>query len=347
MNAKELRVICVGIGAMGKAGIRTLLDHKVPIVAAVDTWEGITGKDVGRLAGYSECGVYVEQDLKTAIGRAHPNVAWVASDPGIDHLRDVLLLCAENKINVAMIPMEPSYRVDVYAGWYDEIDAAFRKNGVSCFASGTQDVWWSGIGLDLIGACKRVDAINTTAVLPLQGQGIGSCAEFRINEEPDDFLAEVGGVDFSGSPDTTMIAPLMSLLVNARVLGLHPTARSVRMEPIAAKEDFDMKEWNMVIKRGKIIGQKHTFEVLTEEDIPLTYHMIIKCLEPGDKAGTSWTITGEPTLHCELGDIFGEITTSATAINRIPQIVKGRPGILTQADILERPIYHHGEWKEI
>ena len=31
MNGKDLRVICVGIDAMGKVGVQTLLDHNASI----------------------------------------------------------------------------------------------------------------------------------------------------------------------------------------------------------------------------------------------------------------------------------------------------------------------------
>jgi len=347
MNAKELRMIVIGIGVNGSEGTRALMDHKVRIVAAIDTNDAIAGKDLGEYVGYPTYGLKIEKELLPAIQRTSPNIAFVASDAGIKNLKNVLIPLAEHKINVAMVNMEPTYRMEAYEKEYDEIDAAFRKNGVSCYSSGTQDVWWSGIGLDMIGACKRVDAIDTTATLPLQGQGINNYDEFCINNDPEVFRAEVTSKDVSGNPDTTMIAPLMSLLVNAQVLGLHVVSKSVHMEPIAAKEDFDMAEWNVIVRKGRMIGQRHVFRVETEEGITLTYNMVIKCLEPGDSAGTNWTITGEPTLHCELGDIFGEITTAVTAINRIPQIIAGRPGILNQADILERPQYNHGEWKEI
>lgn len=348
MDPKEYRVICVGIGAQGQVGVKTLLDHKVKIVAAVDINDAIVGKDVAEVVGYPACGVLIEKDLETAIRNSMPNIAWVACEAGMDNLRNVLSLCANNKLNVTMVNMEPSYRMPVYADKWDEIDAVFKANGVSCFSSGTQDIWWTGIGMDMAGACKRVDAITTTATLPLQGQGISNCAEFRIGEDPEVFMAEVGGVNFADTPDTTMIAPIMSLMVNAEILGLHVTDYSVKMEALPAKEDFLMAEWNnMVIKKGTIIGQRHTFEVNTEEGIPLKYYMIIKCLEEGDKAGTNWDITGEPDLHVELGDICGEITTAAPAINRIPEIVAARPGLLTQADIRTRPSYRHGEWVSV
>lgn len=74
--------------------------------------------------------------------------------------------------------------------------------------------------------------------------------------------------------------------------------------------------------------------------------MIIKVLEKGEKPGTTWTIKGEPSLSVELGDIAGEITTASITINRIPDIINARPGIITLADLRTRPVYRHGEWGE-
>ena len=44
MNGKDLRVICVGIGEMGKIGVQTLLDHNASIVATVDINESYSEK---------------------------------------------------------------------------------------------------------------------------------------------------------------------------------------------------------------------------------------------------------------------------------------------------------------
>lgn len=41
----------------------------------------------------------------------------------------------------------------------------------------------------------------------------------------------------------------------------------------------------------------------------------------------------------------GEITTSATTINRIPQVINARPGIITLADLTERPVFKPGVCK--
>lgn len=344
MNDKDLKVIVVGTGANGRIGVQTLMDHGVQIVAAVTASSKKAGIDIGEYVGYPFYGVAIENDLEAAIARTKPNFAWVASAAGIDHLRDVLLVLAKNKINVVTVNMEICYRMEAYADIYDEIDAAFKKNGVSVFSSGTQDVWWSGIGLDLIGTMKKLTAIHTEAVLPMQGQGIDNLKEFHITEDPEEFRRSVEEVDMASERDTSFIAPLMSLLVNAEVLGLHVTSKSVKLEPIPAKEDFDMAEWNVIIKKGAMIGMNMVFRVDTTEGIPLTYKMVIKCLEDGDVAGTTWEVCGTPNLKCELGDVCGDITTASSAINRIPQVIAARPGILTQADLLERPIYRHGKW---
>ena len=102
MNAKELRMIVIGIGVNGSEGTRALMDHKVRIVAAIDTNDAIAGKDLGEYVGYPTYGLKIEKELLPAIQRTSPNIAFVASDAGIKNLKNVLIPLAEHKINVAM-----------------------------------------------------------------------------------------------------------------------------------------------------------------------------------------------------------------------------------------------------
>lgn len=345
MNAKDFRVICVGIGEMGKVGVQTLLDHKVNVVAAVDINDKIIGKDVAEVSGYPACGVLIESDLKEAIDRTKPNVAFFATDPGMDRLRKDMLLCAENKINVVMTVMDTYFPLAHTKEEFDEIDAAFKANNVSCFSSGINDIWWSGIGMDIVGACKKVTAIDFSNKLPLEGMGVGVARDFHVNRDPDDWRAEMSGMDMS--KDESVSGPLMSLYVNAKILGLHITDVKINAVPCCAKEDIPMPQWDMVIKKGNMTGNGFDITMTTEEGILLTTSMEVKVMDPGEAPGTSWTVKGKPNLHIELGDVCGEITTSSITINRIPEVVAAPAGIITLADLVTRPIYHHGEWKEV
>lgn len=345
MNAKEFRVVCVGIGEMGKIGVQTLLDHKVEIVAAVDIKESLIGKDVAEVSGYPACGVAIEKDLKSAIERTRPNVAFFASDPGMDRIKGDMLLCAENKINVVMTIMDTYYPLSHCKEDFEEIDAAFKANGVSCFSSGINDIWWSGIGMDIVGACKRVDSIDFSNKLPLESMGVGVARDFHVNRDPEEYRAEMRKIDMS--TDESVSGPLMSLYVAAEILKLHITNVKIEAMPCCADKDIPMPQWDMVIGKGRMTGTGFSIAMETKEGIPLTTSMEVKVMNEGEAPGTSWTIKGEPNLHVELGDVCGEITTSSITINRIPEVVAARPGIITLADLLTRPVYHHGEWTEV
>lgn len=344
MTGKELRVICVGIGEMGKIGVQTLLEHKVSIVAAVDINEALIGKDVAEHSGYPACGTLIEKDIKAAIERTHPNVAYFASASELELLKDDFLLCAKHKINVLTTGIEPYLPKQADPALAEEIDRAFRVNGVSCFASGINDIFWSGIGMDLAGTAKRIDAIDFSNKLPLEGMGAGVAEEFQINHDPEEFRRKMAAADLAKDPSVG--GPLLSLYVNAEILGLHVTDTRINVEPLCAPEDLPMPQWNMVIEKGRMLGQSFNIAMTTEEQITLTTSMIIKVLENGEKPGTTWTIKGEPNLSVELGDIAGEITTASITINRIPDIISARPGIITLADLQTRPVYRHGEWGE-
>lgn len=345
MNAKEFKVVCVGIGEMGKIGVQTLLDHKVNIVAAVDINDAIVGKDVAEVAGYPACGVIIEKDLEEAIRRTQPNVAFFASDPGMDRIYRDMMLCAENKINVVMTVMDTYYPLAHCKKEFEEIDAAFKANGVSCFSSGINDIWWSGIGMDIVGACKNVTAIDFTNKLPLEGMGVGVARDFHVNRDPEEYRKEMAQIDMS--TDESVSGPLMALYVNAQILGLHVTDVKINAFPCCADKDIPMPQWDMVIGKGRMTGNGFDITMTTEEGILLTTAMEVKVMNEGEAPGTSWTVKGEPDLHVELGDVCGEITTASITINRIPEVVAARPGIITLADLMTRPVYHHGEWTEV
>lgn len=345
MNAKELRVICVGIGEMGRIGVQTLLDHSVSIVAAVDIKEELIGQDVAEVSGYPACGVKIERSLSAAIERTQPNLAFFASDPGWDSFGPDMKLCAKHKMNVVTTITDPYFPMAHCKAEFDALDQVFKENGVTLFASGINDIWWSGIGMDIVGACKKVEAIDFTNKLPLEGMGAGVARDFHVNRDPEEYRAEMSRIDMS--TDESVSGPLMALYVNAQILGLHITDVKIRAVPCCAEKDIPMPQWDMVIAKGRMTGTGFDITMTTEEGILLTTSMEVKVMNEGEQPGTSWTVKGEPNLHVELGDVCGEITTSSIAVNRIPEIIAARPGIVTLAELMTRPVYHHGNWEEI
>ena len=345
MNAKEFKVICVGIGEMGKVGVKTLMDHKVEIVAAVDIDDGVIGWDLGEFVGYPACGVTIEKDFAAAVERTNPNIAFFASDPGWENLTRELLICAEKRINVVMTVMDTYYPMEHSRKEFAEIDEAFKKNGVSLFSSGINDIWWSGIGMDIFGSCKRVEAVDFTNRLPLNEMGRGVARDFFVNHDPKEYLRRMNSIDMA--TDESVSGPLMALYVNADILGLHIKNVKIEAVPCIAVKDIPMPQWDLVIEKGKMTGSGFDIEMTTEEGITLTTSMEVKVMDEGEKPGTTWTVKGEPNLHIDLGDICGEITTSSITVNRIPEVVAARPGIITLADLKTRPTFHAGEWTEV
>ena len=345
MDAKELKVIAVGIGEMGKIGVQTLIDHGVKIVGAVDINEKLIGKDVAEVSGYAPIGVAIEKDLATVIKRESPNLAFFASDPGMENIKGDMIMCAENKMNVVTTIMDVFHRNPAVGADYDEIDKAFKDNGVSLFSSGINDVWWSGIGIDMAGTCKKIEAIDFSQMLPLNGMGLGVARDFRVGWDPAEYMKEMEGVDLS--MEESCSGPYMSLMKNAEILKLHVTEENITTEPCVCDRDIEMPQWDMTVKAGTMLGSVFTITLKTEEGITLSNQTYIKVLIDDEKPGTTWTIKGEPDLKVELNDIAGEITTSATTINRIPQVIHAKPGIVTLADLPERPVYLNGIWNEI
>ena len=347
MNAKELKILAVGIGEMGKVGVRVMYEHGLNIVAAVDIHPDVIGKDLGEYSGYRATGLKIEDaaDLKAIIDREKPNFAFMASVSELELLEDQLLLFAENGMNVITTGIEPYYPWNANPALAKKIDEAYRTNGVSLMASGINDVFWSGIGMDLAGTCEKIDSIDFVNKLPLENMGAGVAEEFCMNWDPAKFRAEMADKDLSADPSVG--GPLLALYYNEDLQVQHLKDVNIALNPLVAPEDIPMPQWDMTIEKGKMLGQSFDIKMTTEEGILCTTSMIIKVMEEGEQPGTSWTIKGQPNLHLDLGDICGEITTSTISVNRIPDVITARPGIVTLKDIQSRPRYLHGEWTEI
>lgn len=335
MYNKDIKVIVIGVGEMGKVAVRTLIERNFNLVAAIDLKPDMLGKDVAETAGLDSIGVTIGNSLKKAINDTNPDVAFFAVDPGFERLAGDLILCAENKINVLTINMDPFHRVPATAEIFDRIDAVFKENNVSLIASGINDIWWSGIGIDLCGTCKRIDSIDCTNKLPLENMSVQVGKDFHVNDDPESYLNEIKKMDLS--QEDSIQGPLLSLLTNADILGLTVTNTDIKAKPCICQEDLYVEPWDMTVKKGLMQGQIFSIHAETKEGIILTTSMIIKVLDPGEIPGTSWDIKGEPDLHVELGDICGEITTAATPLNRIYQLLEAEPGIVTLDRLKERP----------
>lgn len=332
---KSIKAIQIGVGAMGKLAIRYMTDHGVEIVGAIDNHDEIIGKDVGVLAGISELGVKVEKDLQDLFDRGiEADIAIVMTQTLVTDVYPYLKACAMHKMDVITISEDWYWPWRTEPAIADEMDAIAKEYGVSVLATGIQDVHWSNFAVILASSCHNLTEINGQNFAFLDELGAEVAKEGCYGwtqEEFDKMMAE--------TEDFRAMAYTEVLYCIAHELHLHVTEEKAGRTPQYARQEVYLPSMDMKVGVGGIIGMNDWVELYTEEGIKLSGNWILKAKEDGDEAYNRWQVKGEPDLDMTTSDMHGECTTSIVAINRIPDVLNARPGLLTVADMV-KPIYH-------
>ena len=332
---KKIRAVQIGMGAMGKLAVRYMTDHGVEIAGAVDISPSLVGKDAGTVAGIPELGVKVETDLQALLDRGvQAEIAVVMTQTPAADVFPYLKTCAEHKMDVVTISEDWYWPWRTEPELADEMDAIAKENGVSILATGIQDVHWSNLAVLLASSCHNLTEINGQNFAFLDELGAEVAKEGCYGwtqQEFDQMMSE--------TEDFRAMAYTEVLYCIAHELRLHVTEEKAGRKPQYARQDVYLPSLDKSVKAGGIIGMNDWVELYTQEGIRLSGNWILKAKEDGDEAYNRWQVKGEPDLDLTTSDMHGECTTSIVAVNRIPDVINARPGLLTVADMV-KPIYH-------
>lgn len=336
---RTVKVIAIGIGNMGKVAVQCMLDHGAEIVAAVDTDASLEGKDVAEISDRKPIGIKIEKNLDEVLERVKADIAIVATQTAVDEIYEIVEKCVTHKLAVGTTSEEAFYPWQTAKESARKLDKLARENNVAVYASGIQDVFYLNLCQIMAGACNRISSVKCYNFLPLDDMGETVAEEMflgRSEAEYQKFLEDSGGVN-PLAEDT-----LTTAYAAAAGLGLHPVSDSMTCEPIIGQQPVYSRGIDRTIPEGTMIGIDSKAGVVTKEGVAIE---IVFCYKVTEKESETplieWTITGEPSLRVVVDDIKGEVTTSATLVNRIPDILKAEPGFRTFMD-MPKPAYCSG-----
>jgi 4-hydroxy-tetrahydrodipicolinate reductase len=87
------------------------------------------------------------------------------------------------------------------------------------------------------------------------------------------------------------------------------------------------------VPAGRVIGFTDIDVVTTKEGPRLVLEMTGKVYSPGGADSNSWVLSGEPTLDLENQVLPTHLTTCATLVNRVPQVLNAEPGYVSVAEL--------------
>jgi len=328
----NLKVAVLGTGQMGSGIVKLLLRKKgVELVGVCGRRADRAGVDVGEALGLDEkTGVALTADLAGMLSSAKPDVVIQATCSKVEQAADEIKAAVRAGANVISIAEEMSYPFYEAPGLSAEIHRLAVENKVTVTGTGINP----GFVLDLLvisltGVCFHVESITAKRVNDLSPYGPSVLQTQGVGITPEAFakgVADGSVVGHFGFPE--------SISMIAKALGWQIDKIEQMREPIVSKVHRETEFVN--IEPGLTAGCTHTAKGYMDGKPvihlihPQQVHPHLENVQTGD----SIEIKGEPDVRFSSGpEIPGGIGTIALAVNMIPQVIAGLPGLKTMADL--------------
>lgn len=273
--------------------------------------------------------------LAAAIQRTKPDIVVDCCVSEFETIFHHVMVCVENGVDVITTSDTTYYPRETDPEKAEILDRACKEHGVSVCAVGIQDCNWSGLALLLMANCNHIDAIYGENWCMSDYWG----AEAAVEETSACLTAEEFAAKHSAeSGVAARNCYTYSLYEIADELGLHVIKETNQIEPIFCKNGYTSPLNGAVIQKGLTIGRSSWSQLETEEGITLRGTFYQTFAEDGFDARNTWTIKGDPDMRIVEEDMHGECVTQYDVINRIPDVINARPGLLTVKD-LPKPMF--------
>ncbi len=308
---------------MGLLATRMLLDKDVEIVGAIARSETKHGLDLGVLAGMSPLGIQVDTDAERVLTSVRPDVVMLATQSFIPEIYDQLAMCIQAGANVLTISEEAFFPWSTSPTLTAQLDRLAKAHGVTVTGGGHQDSFWIHQVCALMGASHRIDSVEGFATWNADEYGADVIATKHVGETLEAFHRATERTD---APPTYGRNALGAL---AQANSLTPMSWQATVRPVVVDHDRPSRSLGRVLTAGTVIGYADVDTMHTAEGPVFTFEMARYVYGADEYDKNEWTIHGEPALHLSNGVVPSYTTTCTQWVNRLPDVVNARPGVVT------------------
>ena len=249
-DARPIRAIVYGVGAMGSIMARLLWEKGATIVGAVARSPAKVGHDLGEVAGLGvDTGVIVEADARRALAEG-ADVALVSVGSYLDAMFEHFRLCLMHSCNVVTIEEESFYPWGTAPERADELDRIGREHGATIAGSGAQDVYWMSLPSVLMGAAHRIDEVAGRTTWNVDDYGPEVAAHVHVGATQAQFAAYMGE---HGWPSFVVRNVLDALMADA---GLTMRSLSSRVDPVLATTPTPCLSLGITVEPDSCAGRR-------------------------------------------------------------------------------------------
>lgn len=328
----KIRVVQWGLGAMGSGMARLSLEKSgLELVGAIDYRPDYVGKDLGEVLEVGRTlGVTVSNKPADVLKKENVDVVVLATTSWAKEQMNDLKTVINAGIDCISIAEEMSAPEAQNPELARELDELARKNNVRVLGTGVNP----GFVLDLLivtlsGVCHKVERIEASRINDLSPFGPTVMKTQGVGSTPEEFargLADGSIVGHIGFPE--------SIRIISDALGLGVDSIEQIREPIISNTHRETKY--VKVAPGMVAGCRHIgigYRGKTEV-IRLIHPQQVRPEAEKVDTGDYINIYGTPNLNMSIKpEIPGGIGTIGCAVNMIPLVKGGNPGIKRMIDL--------------
>lgn len=330
---EKIRVIQFGLGAMGSAMAKIVLEKKyLELVGAIVRGEEDNGKDVGKLIGLKrKIGVKASNKPNEVFESVKADIMLHAAVSYVPQVWKQIKPAIKKGISIITIAEEMGYPFKKYPRLCKEMDKTAKKYGASILGSGINP----GFAMDILpllitGICKEVKKITVTRIIDFSPFGPAIQKNIGIGMNVNDFkklVAEDKLPLHIGLPESTyMIADGLQWKLD-RVLETR--------EPVVAKKTINVPSY-MKIHAGRVCGFNHRCYGFIKGKKKIVLEELGRVAKNIDYKNII-IIEGVPKIVETMNVPLGNITTTSHAVNLIPAVLNLTPGLHSMKDLAVAP----------
>lgn len=336
---RKVKVVQLGTGKMAKYTMRYVYEKGGEIVGAIDVNPAVIGKDIGEIIGCENKGVTVTafNEAEEMLKEVKPDIVVIETMSLLKDLTDALMLCAKLGINAITTCEEAFYSWNSNPTLTKRVDELAKQTGCTITGTGYQDIYWGQLITSIAGSTQSIKKIKGSSSYNVEDYGIALANAHGAGLTLDEFDKQVASVDKISDEERQKVIEsgeyLPSYMWNTNgwlcdKLGLTIKSQTQKTVPTTHSEDIYSDTLGMTVKKGDATGMSAVVTTETEEGITIESECIGKVYSKDDFDKNEWTVYGEPDTTITVARPATVELTCGTIVNRIPDVINGRPGFV-------------------
>ncbi len=320
---QKVRFVQYGCGKMGKMIARFAVEKGAELVGALDRNKGHIGKTVDAYFGIEGNDSHIADsgNADELLKAVAPDICIIATRSLMCEVKDIMLLCARNGINVITTCEEALYPWNSAPEITLELDQAAKENNCTITGTGANESQYGCMFRSFGGNIQKVKKITASAQYNIDDYGKALAEGHGAGLTIAEFEKTMGQGDF-----------VPSYVWNANgwicdYLGLTVRDQQQELLPRTAEVKRYSKTLEFLIPAGNAIGMESKVTTTTEEGIDIETSCIGIVYDQEEDFNIC-KAEGVPDLELIVKNPDTVEMTCASVVNRIPDVIDAPPGYI-------------------